>query len=345
MRSSSERFRMELATSEDAEQLASIYDSDDGFQGDISVKFTRYPNPVESLAVEGDDVVVPVVRDGETGQLVGMGACVLRDAWVDGEPCRVGYLTGLKALPDFRGWVRIIPQVYGFMRENTPDVKLYYTTILTENTLARKLLEREHPGMPHYEFVGEYRTHCYRWNRPVVSRNRLRQGNLQELSALNAKPRNLAAVGVSPGVRDDDVWVLSSSHGEPLSWCTVRVPTLKQYTVTRYGGRYANVAKLPVHWLGYPRLPGAGTQADYAVVGDLGARDDDPRLVRELLKRVGWLNRNRHFLMVGLLDGHPHESALSGIRTVDYSSRLYTVGFDGCLSLVSDGISLDVGLL
>lgn len=345
MRSSSDRFRIGLATPEDVEQVAAIYDSDDGFEGDISVKFTRWPNPLESLAADGDDAVVPVVRDGGTGQLVGMGACVLRDAWVDGEACRVGYLTGLKALPDFRGWVRIIPQVYDFLRESTPDVELYYTTILTENTLARKLLERERPGMPRYEFVGEYLTHCYRWNRPVVSRNGLRRGSVKELVALNLEPRNLAAVGVSPGVTDDDVWVLDSPDGEPLAWCSARVQTLKQYTITRYDGRYARLARLPVHWLGYPKLPTAGTQADYAVIGDLGARDDVPRLIRELLQRVGWLGRERNFLMVGLMRGNPYESALQGIRTINYSSRLYTVDFGGCRSLTPDGITLDVGLL
>ena len=109
MNSPSERFLVALATPSDGPELAALYAADDGFPGDVRVLFTRGTDAYVSLLSEGDAVVVPIVRERASGRIVGMGACVIRDAWVNGTPHRVGYLTGLKGLPEFRGRVPLIP--------------------------------------------------------------------------------------------------------------------------------------------------------------------------------------------------------------------------------------------
>lgn len=340
MNSPSSRWRIELATPDDAASLAAIYNSDDGFGGEIQVKFTREPDPYASLLAEGSGVVIPVVREVDSGRLVGMGACVTRTAWVGGEQVKVGYLTGLKALPEYRRGVPLIPQVYAFLREHTPDVRCYYTTILTANTLARKLLEKPRPRMPEYRPVSEYVTHFYRaapwWPGSA--------GGVQSGHPDQRPDAELAGVAPLPGAEG---WQLLDRHGQPEAWCEVLDQrATKQYVVTAYGGRYAQLSRLPVHWVGLPRLPRVGTSANYVSLAGIEARDDDPRTLRRLLRGVAARQRDRDFIMVGAAGDQPLTEALAGLRTITYSSQLYTVHFDDdCLGLGSGRIGLDVGLL
>ena len=343
----SEGFSIELAGPGDAAELAAIYGSDDGFGGDIAVKFTRDPDPFASLLAEGSDVVLPVARDRSTGRLVGMGACVIRDAWVNGGARRVGYLTGLKALPEFRGWLRLIPQMYAFLREQSPGVDCYVTTILTANEMARKLLERERPNMPRYRFVGGYTTHSFRVSRAWEER-RVDGGRLDDVVRPWGDGRfNLASAGVPPSVTDADVRVFRDRSGAVLAWCAVvDQRAAKQYRIMRYGGVYERLSRLPLHWAGYPRLPRAGAVANHVSIVGLGAVGDDPRLMRSLLRGVGAEFRDRDFVMVGVADGHPAAEALGRMRTVTYESRLYDVAFDDrCLQLDGRPIALDVAYL
>ena len=366
MSSPSSRWRIELATPDDAAALAAIYNSDDGFGGEIQVKFTREPDPYASLLAEGSGVVIPVVREVDTGRLVGMGACVVHEAYVDGKPVKVGYLTGLKALPEYRRGVPLIPQVYAFLREQTPEVRCYYTTILSANTLARKLLEKPRPRMPEYRPVAEYVTHFYRVP-PFAGRLRgsvavpevraceprravpeVRPSRLGFASHLRDRtaglPAELAAVTPLPGA---EPWQITGRDGTPEAWCQVLDQrATKQYVVTAYTGRYERLAKLPVHWLGYPRLPQVGVPANHVSLAGIGARDDDPATLLRLLRGVGAAHRDRDFIMVGVAGDQPLTHALARLRTITYSSQLYTVHFDDdCLPLGPGRIGLDVGLL
>lgn len=348
MNSPSDRFEIALATPADGPELAALYASDDGFPGQVQVLFTRGRDAYASLLAEGDGVVVPITRERSTGRIVGMGACVLRTAWVNGTPRRVGYLTGLKGLPEFRRRVPLIPQVYAFLRERTPEVECYYTTILSENVLARRMLERRRPTMPEYRTVGEYTTSCFRVGWRPWAASRLTGGTLADLTALAGVPGrfNLAPVGAPAGLTDADVRLLRDRDGTPLAGCAVWDQRAhKQYVVTGYGERYSRLAGLPVHWAGYPRLPRVGTPADYVSVAALAARGDDPRLAADLLRAVGWENRRRHFVMVGLVDGHPLGAALGGVRMIAYGSVLYTVHFGDEPGLDERPVGLDVGLL
>ncbi len=343
------RWLVQLATLDDGPELAALYASDDGFPGDIQVRFTRGANPIESLLAEGDDVVVPVVREVATGRIVGMGACVVRNAWVNGAVRRVGYLTGLKGLPEFRGGrVPVIPRVYGYLREHTPDVEIYYTTILSANTLARRLLEKRRGGMPEYRRIGSYQTTFFRGGPTPVPPSllggaSLGGGTLDEL--LGLLPRdNLAPVEPPAGLTDADVRVLRDRSGNILAGCALWDQRAhKQYVVTRYSPRYERFSKLPVHWAGFPRWPRVGAPAAYSSICLLTATT--PVAARRLLTHLGSRAGHLDFLMVGHVAGAPLAQARPR-RRVGYSSELYTVHFeDDSLALDGRPVALDVGLL
>lgn len=339
-----------LAGPEDGAQLAAVFASDDGFPGDIQVLFTRGANPYLSLRSEGESVVVPVVRQAATGRIVGMGACVVRTAWVNGVPRRVGYLTALKALPEFRGRVPLLAQVYRYLREQTSDVELYYTTILTANTHARRLFERPlsrrrpgHLGLPEYRRVGTITTHLFRDRcQPAAP------GTLDELDELTARladgHENLAAVSLPAALGDAQVRILRDGRGRATAGCLVWDQQQdKQYTVTGYSGCYARLSRLPAHWAGFPRWPEPGVPARSVSVNLLAA--DSPGSARQLLAAVAGERRELDFVGVAFLQGH-RLAAAAPRRSVGYTSELCTVHFEpGSLALDDRAVTIDLGLL
>jgi hypothetical protein len=257
----------------------------------------------------------------------------------------------MKLVPEVRGTIPLIPQVFAFIGEQTQDVDLFVTTILTSNTRARRLLERQHAGMPEYRKVGAYTTHSFRVATPLGPGSRVTGGTLSELGRLAESapswPANLAPVSPPTGAIDSDVRILRDRGGAPLAGCVVWDQTAhKQYVISRYAGRYERMSRLPVHWLGYPRLPRIGVPADDAAITMLAARDDDPDLVLRLVRGVGWQERHRDFLLAGVLEGHPYEEAYARLRTIQYDSILYTVHFTpDSYGLDGNPAALDVGFL
>lgn len=341
MNSPSDSFDLSLAEPADGAELAALYRCDDGFAGDIRVLFARGQDAYASLLADGERIVVPIMRDRASGRIVGMGACVIAPAWVNGELTQVGYLTGMKVLPQFRRRLRI-PQVYAFLREHSGEVTCYYTTILADNPQAQRMLERPRPNMPAYRPVGTYTT--------IFARRALRPGRVAgggtvaELLELAgpATRFNLTRAEPAAGLSDAQVRILRSDDGTALAGCAVTVPDHKEYLVQGYGGPYAALSRLPVHWAGYPRLPRAGSSADYACLSLLSGQ---PAAVSALLRSVAWEQRKRDFVMAGVVEGHPLAAALAEVRAIRYRSVLYTVGFANTQHLDARPIGLEVGLL
>lgn len=341
MSSPNDAFELSLAEPAAGAELAALYRSDDGFAGDIRVLFARGQDAYASLLADGERVVVPIMRERTSGRIVGMGACVIAAAWVNGELTQVGYLTGMKVLPEFRRRLRI-PQVYAFLREHSSEVTCYYTTILADNPPAQRMLERPRPNMPAYRPVGTYTT--------VFLRRALRPGRVAGAGTVTellelagpAGQFNLTRAEPSAGLSDAEVRILRADDGTPLAGCAVTVPHHKEYLVQGYGGMYAPLSKLPVHWAGYPRLPRAGSSADYACLSLLSGQ---PAAVSALLRSVAWEQRGRDFVMAGVAQGHPLADALAEVRAIRYRSILYTVGFANTQHLDGRPVGLEVGLL
>ncbi|HEY5576357.1 MAG TPA: hypothetical protein VIK34_06535, partial [Clostridiaceae bacterium] len=114
MKCRNDKFEIGSAKPEDAQEMLKIYECGD-FKGNISVLYTRRPDPFKSLISEGEKAVITVVRDKENGVIVGMGACIIRKACINGEIKNTGYLTGLKALPEYRKRVPVIFAAYKYL--------------------------------------------------------------------------------------------------------------------------------------------------------------------------------------------------------------------------------------
>ena len=355
MSSRNDRYGYRLATPADSSRILEIYESG-SFSGQISVLYTRRPDPVQSLMKEGDSVIIPVMVDKEkNGLICGVGCCVVRNAWINGEIMRVGYLSGLKVHPGYRRRIPHIARAYGaFYQETKGRVDLYYTTILEENAAARKMLEKRRKGMPEYRPAGVYTVYCFgtgKKHRRLSQGLKLEKGNMTGVKAFyeaQLQQTNFAPAGTDlPGIRDNDFYTLRDDSGQVLAACAVwNQQEHKQYIITGYAGLYKILRHVPLSILGYPSLPRENIPANYASIALLCVKDHNPEWAAYLLGKVAEEAAPYDFLMAGLFGTHPLKPVFQNLKHIKYKSMLYTVHWEGKGPLPDDRpVHLEVGLL
>lgn len=331
----SERFRVEVATPDSDPGLRRILASGD-FSGAIRARYLREPSPTASFQREGREALVFLLVERRTQEAAGMGAVVLRDVALGGQRRTLGYLCSLRVRPEYQGRFRGLAAVYGELRRLTGDrVDLYLTTILAGNDRAVRLLEPRRPGMPEYRPLGAYHT----WFLPTGGRACGLPGPVDQslYEALRSQRDGMLWDPFSCGLDQADY-----VHTQQGLGYLVDQRERKQYRVLSYGGWMRPVSWLPTHWLGYPRLPRPGTDANCVSGAILSSDPADQRLIlRELQARA----RGRDFLMVGCLEQDPLNALLSRSRGVLYRSRLYAVLFEGMELPPLNRLHLDVALL
>jgi hypothetical protein len=352
MKCRNDKFSISLAKPEDAAQLLKIYECGD-FKGNISVLYTRRPDPFKSLMFEGEKVVIPTVTDIENNVIVGMGVCIIRKAYINGEVKNVGYLTGLKGLPEYRKRVPSISEVYKYLHELTKnDVDMYYTTILKENESVQKMLEKKRKNMPEYRSMGEYTVYGFKTGTSVKEKGyTLEVGTIGKLERqYNEFPGNFnfspANVNL-PGLVDENVYILRNNKGEEVASCAVwNQQSYKQYVITEYKGIYRYLKRLPLKLMGFPNLPQENTPVNYGSMALLTVKGNDPLLAEHFIRKVAEKANSYDFLMLGLFENHPFRGSMNRLKCIKYQSRLYTVHWeDNCLVPDNRPVTLEVGLL
>ena len=141
------RFRFELATPEDDQQLRSVL-SRTTMPGRFSLALQREPDFFRALAVEGPEIQVIACRDRLTNQIVGLGTRSIRERFVSGQVCRVGYLGSLRLLPEFRS-ATLVARGYQFFKELAQQdrVAWHFTSITDDNQAAVRLLTSASSGI------------------------------------------------------------------------------------------------------------------------------------------------------------------------------------------------------
>lgn len=329
------RYLIDLASSSEAEEILKIYERGD-FKGNISILYTRRPDPIKSLRQEGEKVVLPILKDQANGKICGMGCCVIRKAYLNGEIKNTGYLTGLKILPEYRKKLLPIAAVYNFLYEQTKnEVDVYYTTILKENTAVQKMLEKKRKKMPEYLYQGDYTVFCFRTGQKIFKTNNylLQRGHIDGLPQFfKEQEKQYQFSPVITSVYEDsnkDIFTLSDPQGKILAACLIwNQQNYKQYMITGYNGIYKILSRLPLKLLGYPPLPKKNTPANYACVSLLYVQDGDPKLAQYFIEKVAEYSKEYDFLMLGLFENHPLKNIFAHIKHLKYQSRLYLVSWD-----------------
>lgn len=340
------------ATAMDADQILKIYEYEE-FDGNISVIYTRRPNPYLSQFEEGEQVFLFVLCDHKEDLICGVGGCVIRQAYIKGKIKTTGYLNGLKLLPQYRKKVPYIADAYQFMHEQTKDlVDCYYTTILIENTPAQRLLEKKRKNMPVYNFKGIYTVYCFLTGKHTAKKNySLECGNTDFLEAFykkNAIQWSLFPTDFSmESFPKDSIYTLRDDSGGILAACVLwNQQAYKQYIVTNYKGIYKYLHWFPLKWFGYPNLPKRGQIANYASYHMLCMKDNNADVALYFIKKIAEKESSYDFLMLGLFENHYLTTYLQRIKHIKYRSKFYEVNWDNSpMVLELEKLHMDVGLL
>jgi len=344
MNSRNDRYIFESARPEDAGEILEILEDID-FKGKISLTFTRRPDPIASFQREGKRVDVVVSRDVREGRITAVAAASLNRMYFNGEPADIGYLFGLRVRKEYRRRYLLLPRgfdhLFGLHRDC--PVPLYITTILEENTTARKLLEKRRPSMPVYAYSGDYETYALVTGGRAreASGFRFRRAERPDLPALLAfleeqgrrfqffpvlEAADLDDPVTTPGI--EDFFLLLDPDDRILAAGAVwDQRAIKQYVLTRYGGIYRFLR--PVSGIfplfGYPKLARPGSVLNYFTLAFWAVRDDRPEAFLRFLRHVSQQTRRYDYFVVGVHRRHPLRATLRARPHLLYPARMYRV--------------------
>jgi hypothetical protein len=345
------RYRFELATPDDDLDLRHVLAATT-MGGRISVTFRREPSWFAGAVVDGRSRQVVACRDLRTGRIIGFGCRSIRDVYLNGSPGVVGYLSGLRILPEHRN-LGLLARGFAFFRELHRDdqVRFYLSTIAAGNELAQAVLTSGRAGLPSYHPAGTYHTVAIplprrRPTSPACGGASVRPCREADLPAVLDF---LAAAGARrqffPRLRPDDFLnaegmmrglslgrLLLAERGGRL------VGTLagwdqhddRQSVVRAYGGLLGRARPLYNLWAGIrglPALPPPGGQLRYLMGAIPVVLDDDRVVFAALLAALGaaaaggpWTH-----LLLGLHESDPLLQVARRRQAACYLTRLFLV--------------------
>ncbi len=336
------KYTLEFATSEDNEGIREIFEAG-GFDGGISVKYLRNPLPLASFSADGESRIM-VIRDNECQKVIAVGGAVLRKEYVNGKAETCGYLTGLKIHPDYQKKTTFIAKSYQFLYEHIQGCYCYYTTILDDNEVAIRLLEKKHKNMPEYRYLGHYTTYCFHNGKRILELERDNTDGFERLMQNHFSKQSLTPVDYTCGGFGETRFYCVRRDGEIFACCFVgNQQQHKQYHMCSYSGIYKLLSHLPTQWLGYPAFPKADSDIDFGVISYLYVKDCDKKLCKDFLRSVA-AEAGMALLLWGGFENNPLCEALDSMKTIHYGSRLYSVVWDQEVTI--DGvIGTEVALL
>lgn len=348
----SDKLAFAFATPADEADLRRLL-KDTPMRGAVSVGFSHEPNYFRGMGIAGANDRTLLGR--EHGRLIVAGRCTIRSCWLNGEVRRVAYLGELRLAAEAQGRWDVLRRGYAhFATEYARDPADYcYTSIIADNTRARRLLERGVRGMPRYEFIGEYVTLLIpaKGGRmptgfTLTTGAELPVETLVDFLNAAACDRQLATHWTSEnllslhahGLRLDAILVLR--RGAEIVACAGvwDQSSFRQIQVTGYSSLMAIVR--PFHnllapLLGQPRIPTAGAFIKQAFLSPVACLPSSASAQTALIQaaRAAAARLGLDYLALG---GWPDDPMLRRWRGRRYLSRLYRIDWpevepNGCV--------------
>ena len=341
---------VEEARPEDDPELRRLL-RDNPMDGEIRVSLEREPNAFLAAAVEGEPHRTIVARDPASGGIVGMGSRSVWNAFVNGRPVRLGYLSQLRVDRASRGKKRLLTAGYDLIRSfrGADELPFDLTSIIADNDVARRLLGAGLPGLPIYREIEGFSTLVL----PATSRPRkisgIDRGTRERMPGIVAclernRPRyqfaprfsieDLLSPERSRGLAPEDFFIARS--GNEIVGCLALWDQsgFKQVVVRSYSPRLARRRpwiNLASPFLGTPRLPAPGEILPHAYLSHIAVDGDEPGIFQALVEAAYAEARTRRlvYLVTGFASRHPWLPWLTKrFRPREYASLLYTVHWE-----------------
>jgi hypothetical protein len=124
----------------------------------VVMSLERDPCYFDADNLMGESATVIAQQADKSDHAVGMYNYALLPVHIDGKPVQASYLGGLRVQPDFRHKLSILKHGFASIGQLGPESTMFFTSVASENALARRLLEKPLQGMPRYRPEGEMET-------------------------------------------------------------------------------------------------------------------------------------------------------------------------------------------
>lgn len=344
----SKSFLPDVADSSDDEQLRKLL-RDNPMAGRISLSLEREPSFFLGATIEGENHHTVIVRKED--KLVGLGTRCSRKAWIDGQEQNLGYLSqlrmdsGIKSPGALRAGFKKIRELH-----DRGDCKFYVTTIIEDNLLARRLLERDWRDKPVYEKRGVLSTLVLPLGRRRSAARpegvEIRKGGAQDLEEIASCLRRtyaryqFAPVWSAQMLTDEDLvrglrpehFIVATRRGKTVGVCALWDQSgFKQSVVRGYSqnlGRFRRLLNLAKPFTGLPYFPPVGGEFRHLYVSHLAVDDNDEEVFLSLLVKAYDLSsaRGYSYLTFGLCEGNPLlKMVRDRFSPMEYRSIIYLV--------------------
>jgi hypothetical protein len=321
---------------------------------DLQLSIRRDPDFTALYEMQTDRWECWVGEQG--GSIVGLGALLARDGYLDGKPARVGYLGDLRLSPHVKGGLRIIGQLYGPALDGfaaAADCDLFLTTIIASNTRALRALTSDRSrqiGIPPYHLLQRFdirAVHLALPRRRTTGRYEVRRATEEDIPSIGAfldadsrrrpfgyvldETELLRRLARWPGLHISDFYLAFHAQGALAGCCAPwDAAPVKRTVVRSYRGsmRWVKSAyNVAAPMLRVPGLPADGEPLKYAYLTHLAVPSDEPAIMRALLEAVyrEYRAKGFHFLSVYVPEGDPVGAAYSGFLTSNLRANLYIV--------------------
>jgi hypothetical protein len=305
------------------------------------IRFTLQEQPAQKSIDDRNHRVVLTQTSTTADQIVGMANRNVHHLWINGHAANVGYLSQLRTLPGTHLTRRHFRECFGLLeKQRQPDEQASdFTSILTENHRARRILERQIPGFPIYQQVADLVTLSFSSN---CARSRHTE-HVTELDSHDQRPlidflnRHLRGRQLAPQVTPEFLnlpglkwWGVHQD--ESLIACAALWDQrqFKSITVHDYHPVWLRHLRTPINLLRKiqrsPLLPPTGTTLPLAFVTCMAA-DDESCLPAILSTMATWAkSQSIDILNLGLPKNHPLLPHLSRWLCPEIThSRIYLV--------------------
>lgn len=315
----------------------------------VALTLEREPSYFAGENLMGESMAVIAQQAKAPEQTVGMYHCAYLPVHIDGKPAQAGYLGGLRVNRPFRHRPSILRNGFASIRHLGQDCDTFFTSVASENAVARRLLEGRLKGMPVYRPEGDMETLAISV-RHGRSSGALRRAVPADIPALvDFSNRRFAAYQFSPVLTESWLRGLSGDKGLGLSdfWLLKNGPEVcgcltvwdqrafKQTVARGYRfplGLLRGAYNLWTGATGRVQLPALGKQLEQVflafVAFDASAEDMVLDALREGLDKVR--EKNAKVGILGLSAGNPLLARLKhAIPASVYRTCIETVALPG----------------
>jgi hypothetical protein len=347
------RIRFALAGADDDADIRRLLRGNP-MAGTISLSLEREPDFFADADLPGETRQTIIARD--RGRVVCVGNCTVRQRFVNGEPRRVGYLAGLRLDASHAGRFDILRRGYEFFHElqTGKPADYYFTSIAADNNRARKILERGLPGMPRYEFIGEFvtvllpaspwrrhedaqnETFDTRNPRPGMDPDILTPAAIKQFQFTPCWTEEQISALPPLGLKPDDFHFVREGESIVARAALWDQRCFRQTVIRGYAPALAlarPLLNLSARFTGGIRLPAVGETLANAFVSHLAVAPDQPgaliKLVARLRASAVW--HGIEMLTMGFAANNPLLAVVQKkFRRREYRSRLYVVHWPDC---------------